>query len=234
MMRLLLLASLLGLATLAVLPAPTSSCSPPCGPIPVIIDIKLEKFRNLTFGDANELALPGTVAYYVDVDRDGFYYDKDHRPMITFRINKQPPWVNTTIAPDRFEVPVDDTRYLTNEGEQPGEVQFLWSASIRVTVEKVRDPTVDELKTKWLRSDGTYRVSVGAVSTASLAGGGAAGGSMGLQEGYGVRELRFLPEIELDQETVDRNPWREAPAPPFWAWAGLLCVFAAMRRRRRG
>lgn len=210
-----------------------AGASPPCGPIPVIIEIKLEKFRNLTFGDATQLVLQGTVSYYVNVDQDGFYYDPENKPQISFRINRQPPWVHAVVQPAQYEVPVDDPNHLEGEEGGAGEIRYYWEAPITVTVDKLRDPTAEELSGKWIRVDGTYRVSISGSSTASITAGDLLGAPIGLQEGYGVRELRFNKEGVASPGDLPDGPEAPGPAIPLLAAALLLAALGLRRRRGR-
>lgn len=209
------------LALVAPVPSASAHCSPPCGPISVDLSIDVGKFRGLMWGNETEIVKTGLVSFYIDVDTNGFWFDPDNKPKITVRVNKQVPWVETTIEPSEFEVPIDDPTYLGFENGQPGtQTQYLWTAPITVTMKKLRDPDpVTEFGDDpyYVKTDGTYRVSISAISTGSYAAQPALGTQWGIQEGYGSREFRFVPEVggvqwHRDDEGALR-PDIEGPAP---------------------
>lgn len=184
-------------AALAAASNPATACAPPCGPIPVLLEIELEQWKNLTFGDAQELILEGTVSFYVDVDRDGFYYDQDENPTLTFRVNREPPWMRTTIEPPQYEVPVNDAAYIQQDNGGADQLMYYWTAPVNITIERLGDPSPEDFapEKRLVRHDGTVRVTVTAWSTSSLLSPDVFGPNVGLQEGYGVRDLRLVPEI---------------------------------------
>lgn len=172
-------------------------CAPPCGPIPVVLEVKTGGPKYVAFGDKPLLTFDGTVSFYVNVDQDGFWFDPQQPPEITFRINRQPPWLKTKVEPDRLTVPISDPQYVKNEGS-PDQVEYYWEAPIKITITKLRDPTVDEVSdtSSFIRGDGSYRDTLSAQSSSSIVAPGVFGPNMGLQEGYGVKEFRFTPEID--------------------------------------
>ncbi|MBI2078092.1 MAG: hypothetical protein HYT80_06950, partial [Euryarchaeota archaeon] len=81
---------------------------------------------------------------------------------------------------------------LQPEGSDPGNLQFYWEAPLKVKVDKLRDYEPQELK-KWLRSDGTYRLTFSVTSTDSQM---PINNGAGIQEGYAPKDLKFRPELE--------------------------------------
>lgn len=247
MVRFLASVALAALVLVSVAPAVSADgcASPPCGPIPVVINIKLDKWKGLTFEAQDELTFDGTVSFYVNVDQDGWWYDQQSPPVMTFRVNRQPPWIRTTIEPDNYVVPVSDPTFLGPEGSNPNEVQFYWEAPVTIKVRKIAEPTPEDLASDspYIRRDGTFRITTSATTTASILGGAALGPNLGLQEGYGVRELRFIPEIDgvqwLPNELGVLGPGGQAPEPEGSAPAPLApllvvlmaAVAFALRRR---
>lgn len=190
----------LGLLTGPTAAAPAcagASANPPCGPIPVLIYVTMDQWKGLQFEGAQSMEFDATLSFYVNVDQDGFYYDQENPPIVTFRVNREPPWVKTTVEPSQFVVPIDDVQYLSQENGEPTEIQYLWETPLKITVDRLRDPTPDELgpNSEYIRRDGTFRVTISATSTQSILMSEVFGNNMGLQQGYGVRELRFVPEI---------------------------------------
>lgn len=238
-------------ATLVAVSAPVAAhCNPPCGPIPAFIEVQFEKWKDLTFGDQESLVLNGQVSYYVNIDNDGYWFDPEKKPEITLKVNKQPPWMRGKIEPAQFTVPVDDPQYIGPEpGGSPTDLQFYWSAPIKITISKLRDPTLEELgaTSKWVRRDGTVRLITSAESTDSILLPSVTG-NFGLQGGYGVRELRFIPEIngvkwiknpdgaglipEDGNFPVNHADGGTAPSPLAPGLLGLLGFVALVYRRR--
>lgn len=222
----------------ALPPTAEADCAPPCGPIPVIIDIETGDKKKFAFGAEESLVLEGVVSYYVNVDGDGFWFDPQNEPKITFRVNKQPPWVKTTIEPSEFTVPLSDPRYLSPEGSpEELQLQYYWEAPIKITYKKLRDPTAEEIApdSPFIRSDGTYRVTLSASSTASVLAPEVFGPNMGVQEGYAVKEIRIVPEIggvALVDGLLPNEPKGTAPAPVA-AWLAVLLLGVAVFVRRR-
>lgn len=192
-------------------------CAPPCGPIPAFVELHLEPVRNVTFADASELRLTGYVSYYVNVDQDGYYFDPQSPPVITFRVNRAPPWVQARFEPSQFTVPVADPQYVGQENGQTTELQFLWTSGLNVTLQRLRDPTVQELsrESPWIHRDGTYRITLSGSSTSSVLAPQVLGPTAGLQEGYGVRELFVVPEINGVAWRLDEQG-ALAPADGVW------------------
>lgn len=214
-----------------------SACGPPCGPIPVIITILLEKSKGLTFDENNVFETKGKVQYYFDIDQNGYAYDPAEEMKITTKINKQPPWVKTTVTPTEYDVPLQTWECPTcvqTEGSDPQQQMFMWESDIAVKVEKLRDPTPEELK-KWTKSDGTYRASFSAISNDSMVGTDPTGRPAGLMEGYGIKELRFLSSAETAASASnDVNAGGEAPGLSVVMIAGIvgLAAFVVLRRRQ--
>jgi hypothetical protein len=240
-----LLSGLLLAASLALAGAPASACAaaPPCGPIPVVIEIRVDGPRYDNFGESSELVREGVVSFYINVDNDGFWFDPDKPPKMTFHVNRQPPWVRTAVTPDGYTVPISDPKYLSQEGGQPDQVQFYWEAPVTITVTKLRDPTPEEIAdgSPFIRRDGSYRIVVSATTTSSVLVPDLFGPNMGLQEGYGVKELRMVPEIDgvqwLPDESGVLQPGGVAPPAKGNAAAfglvGILLVLAVFVLRRR-
>jgi hypothetical protein len=222
-------------------------CSPPCGPIPVVVEIKTNAPKMLTFGEAEALTLDGTVSFYINIDSDGYWFDPQKPPELQFRVNKQPPWVKTNVEPDHFTIPISDPQFVSQEGS-PDQLQYSWQAPIKITMTKSRDPTPDEVVKggPYIRPDGTYRILVSASTTSSVLMPDVFGPNMGLQEGYAVKELRIIPEIGGDPWTLNDEgrmapqggalppPGAKGAAPaPAVAFALVAFVALALVLRRR-
>lgn len=236
----------LGVATVLVLAfavpvgASTASilrddCNPPCGPIPVIITILLEKSKGLTFEDGG-FESTGVVQYYYDITQNGYAYDPTKEMTVTLKVNKQPPWVSTSLEPMKYTVPLrpeecPDCVYQVGTTEQ---FYYQHEHPVSVKVEKLRDPTPEEL-VKWTKSDKTYRATFSAVSPDSMVGTDPTGRPAGLMEGYGIKELRFLASAESAAAAGSgAEPQGLAPGPgPMALGAVVLAVVVAIAIRRR-
>lgn len=205
---------------------------PPCGPIPAIITIFLDKSKGLTF--ENDLfESDGKVQYYFDVDNDGYVFDPapGEEVVIKMGVTKQPSWVKTTVEPLEHVVPVNDPRYVQQAGAT-GQLEFVYEFPIHVKVEKLREPTYEELK-KLTKSDGTYRIMVNAYSNDSMAGTDPTGRPAGLQEGYGIKELRFISANEPSfMEAGSQSAQGEAPGFGLAAFVAALGATLVLLRRR--
>ncbi|HEX9815931.1 MAG TPA: hypothetical protein VGB18_03035 [Candidatus Thermoplasmatota archaeon] len=205
---------------------------PPCGPIPAIITIFMDKSKGLTF-ENNLFESDGRVQYYFDVDNDGYVYDPDptQEVVIKMGVNKQPAWVKTTVEPAEMVVPVNDPRYIKEAGA-PGQLEFVFEFPIHVTVEKLREPSYEELK-KVTKSDGTYRIMINAYSNDSMAGHDTLGRPAGLQEGYGIKELRFISaEEQAFKDNAAAQPAGNAPGVGLLAFVAAMGATIVLLRRR--
>jgi hypothetical protein len=205
---------------------------PPCGPIPAIITIFLDKSKGLTFTD-NVFESDGRVQYFFDVDNDGYVFDPDptQEVIVKMGVNKQPPWVKTTVEPTEHVVPVNDPTFVKDDGSAT-QKKFEYEFPIHVKVEKIREPTYEELK-KLTKSDGTYRVMVNAYSNDSMAGTDPTGRPAGLQEGYGIKELRFISAEEpVFQAGSTSAAAGEAPGLGIIGFVGALGATLLLLRRR--
>lgn len=206
-------------------------CAPPCGPIPAIITIFLGKSKGLVF-ENNLFETDGRVQYYFDVDNDGYVFDPDPTKQVIAKmgVNKQPPWAKTTVEPAEHVVPVGDPTNVKDDGTT-GQLKFEFEFPIHVKVEKLREPTLEELK-KFTKSDGTYRIMINAYSNDSMAGTDPTGRPAGIQEGYGIKELRFISAEEPIYKQTAAQPDANAPSLGILALAAAVGATAVLLRRR--
>jgi hypothetical protein len=217
-----------------------SGCAPPCGPIPVIITITLDKSRNVEFDADGKFEAVGKVQFYYDIDDNGYAWSPDPREevWVNMKVAKAPNWTQTTIEPTKFRVPIrpydEATQACTDcirpEGDAP-QMQFVYEHALKVTVQKTRDFDALELK-RWLKSDGTYRVTINAVSNDSMAGNEYVGKPAGLQEGYGVKEIRFTAPKEFVGASASQQPDANAPGLEMFGLLAALGAALVLVRRR--
>jgi hypothetical protein len=206
-----------------------ADCAPPCGPISVVLSLKVEKTRELVVPEDGPLTLPGKITYYFDADQEGYAYDDDNKPVATFKVPRGVSWLRATFEPSEIAIPVDDPKYIQQEDPQndPSQLMFYYEHPVKVTIERTRMPTATELKEQ-VRNDGQYRMLLATSSEASMVEQG--GYQVGLMEGYGVRELRFLPEdVPMPNATEDGG---NAPGPAFALIIAALGIALVIARRR--
>ena len=215
----------------------SGSCAsgfPPCGPITVIITIILEKSKGISFGDADVFESKGKVSFYFDIDQEGYWYNATEEIWLEFGVNKQPPWLQTTFEPQKMKVPYRPmdgcTDCVKQEGSDPQQLQFYWEGNIKVKVEKLREYTAKELK-PWLKSDGTYRVTFRASSNDSMAGTDQTGRPAGLVEGYGPKDLRFVPQVDGQASPGSSEADGLAPIPGLGFLVAAVAASAFLARR---
>lgn len=218
--------------------SPVAHCNPPCGLIPVVVTITLEKSTGLAFGAEDKVVLKGTVEYYWDIDQDGYAYDPnlEMEMKIDFYRERVPGWIEPKVEPAKVKVPVrpqdncsDCVQPDTAQGQ--GNLMFRWTHPITVTLEKKRAYDPAELR-QYLRGDGMYRVTLQAETPASLTGNSQTGQPAGLLEGYVLKDMKFMPELGPGTDGT-RDPGGAAGAPSFVA--PLLAAalgFALVRGRR--
>jgi hypothetical protein len=163
------------------------ACGIPCGPVPVIIMIHVEpEPRDADLSESAPSRFEGYVEYHVPIDEDaeGFFFSPTDRPVIRFEAARAAAWVSMKVEPPEIEVPVDDPRYLGPDG-------YRYRHAITVTATATERPSPEDLRDQ-IRPDGRYRVLLTATSDPSTVDPGAMV-AVGLMEGYGVREFRFLP-----------------------------------------
>jgi MYXO-CTERM domain-containing protein len=211
-------------------------CSIPCGPIPVIITIKLEQTDDLAFEGKDEMVLPGTMEYRFDIDQDGYLYDPQEEPVVVFKTPRSVPWVEVSVEPPEVTIPVRDPQYIQMDDPEndPSQMSYVYTADIQVTITKTREPTAVEME-QYVRSDGMYRILLAATANSSMEDSG--GYQLGLMEGYGVRQLRFIPEDGDASPQGEPNEGGSAPSPGAVAgWVGLVAaagLVSLIRRRNR-
>lgn len=243
LLSLVLLAAFVGPSTSASLVeqnAVNSACAPPCGPIPVIITITLDKSRNVAFDENGKFEASGKVQYYWDIDDNGYAWDPDptKEVWVQMKVAKAPNWTKTKLEPEKFRVPIRPAEQaamgcldcVKPEGDPPA-MQYVYEHPLKVTIEQTRDFTAEELK-RWLKSDGTWRVTINAVSNDSFAGNEQVGKPAGLQEGYGVKEVRFTAPKGLTAQQGADGKGGAAPGLELFGFIAALGAGLALLRRR--
>lgn len=156
----------------------------PCGYISPVLIIELDEPRSKTLGlekGSGPIETCGTVTFRFDIVQEGFGVHEPTKPIeVTLSITRKPQWIDDTIEPRTFEVPISP-QYIqtdTSDPTQPG-AHYVYTKDICLTLEKNDLPIVIE--------DPNYdftRMGLYARSTES-----------GLYKpAYGYREVRMAPQ----------------------------------------
>lgn len=205
------------LAALLALPlvAPTSgACAVPCGRIYPLILIQLDgdaTMWNVT--KAAPVTVDATLTYKFDMMNEGYTAASPNEPVvIRFEYPRKPDWADITVEPEAITVDVNNPTYAQPDLAEPTnpQAQFVFSAPITIRVSLVGQPIL---------KDGYdfAKLLVFAKSTES-----------GLyQSGYGIKELRVVPEGALHEADVagTRDVFTTSPLPAL-ALAPVTASFA--------
>jgi hypothetical protein len=131
------------------------------------------------------------------------------------------PWLEVEVDPPQVAIPLSDPQYITMDDPEndPSQLTYEYTADVTVTITQPREPTTEELG-QYVRSDGQYRILLASTSTDSMVEDGSQ--RYGVQEGYGVRQLRFVPPSDEDAAATDTESGGGAPGP------SALLVLAAV------
>lgn len=221
----------------APITSPVDDCmGPPCGLIPVLVTISVDKWKDLTFGTSDTITVQGEVEYYWDIDQDGYAYDAQKTVEMTLGLymERVPGWIEPKITPTKVTVPVRPQDGC-NDCVQPdnaqgqGHLMFRWVQKFTVTLTQTRDYDAKEVA-QYVRHDGLYRITLFASTTDSLAGNAQTGQPAGLLEGYGTKDLRFVPE-PLKGVDGSKDAQQTVPGAPLIG--GILAFGAAILLYRR-
>lgn len=204
--RALWVAALLLLPTLLVLPG-ASACvagvGVPCGRIYPIILMQVEdkaSMYNLTLGEPVEIA--ATLTYKFDMANEGYTAVNPLDPItIGFEFPRKPDWAELSVEPERIVVDVNNPTNVQPDPTNPASPQatYVFTVPIKITA---------RLTGQAILRDGYdyHKLLVFAKSTES-----------GLyQAGYGIKEIRVIPENALHESDVAgaKDVFTAVPLPP--------------------
>ena len=161
----------------------------PCGRIYPIITIKIEgdaTMWNLTTGVP--VAVDAILTYSFDMTNEGYTAAAPNEPVqIRFEYPRKPDWADLKVEPEVIAVDVNNPTFIQPEVGEPTQPQAKYSFSIPITITMT-------LTGQAVLKDGYdfAKLLVFAKSTES-----------GLyQSGYGIKEMRVVPENALHESDV--------------------------------
>lgn len=201
----------LALFALLVLPAvvlaPTASAcfstvGVPCGRIYPLILIQVEDKATLyNLSQGGSIEVPAKLTYKFDVVNEGYTLAAPNEPVVVgFEFPRKPSWAEMKVEPERLEIPVNNPTYIQPDPADPTnpQGQYVYTTDILITVTLTGQAV--------LRDGAEFaKLLVFAKSTES-----------GLyQSGYGIKELRVVPEGYVHESDVagSRDVFTAVPLP---------------------
>lgn len=179
-----------------------ASVGVPCGRIYPLILIQVEdkaSLYNLSLGETIEVA--ATLTYKFDVVNEGYTLAMPNEPVVVgFEFPRKPSWAEIKVAPERIEIPVNNPTYIQPDPADPTNPQgsFVYTTGITISATLTGQAV--------LRDGAEFaKLLVFAKSTES-----------GLyQSGYGIKELRVVPEGYVHESDVagSRDVFTAVPLP---------------------
>lgn len=180
-----------------------SECGVPCGRIYPLILIQLESDQpTWPLAQGVPVEVPALLTYKFDMMNEGYTAATPNEPItIRFEYPRKPDWVDIAVEPEVINVDVMNPTYVQPDLEEPTNPQASYAFSIPITI------TVT-LQGQAVLKDGYdhHKLLVFAKSTES-----------GLyQAGYGIKELRVVPEGAVHEADVagSRDVFTASPLPP--------------------
>ncbi|HVM44723.1 MAG TPA: hypothetical protein VM582_02215, partial [Candidatus Thermoplasmatota archaeon] len=181
----------------------SDACAVPCGRIYPIILIQLEGDQpTWPLARGEPLVLPAVLTYKFDMMNEGYTAATPNEPIdIRFEYPRKPAWAEMAVEPEVIRVDVTDPRYVKPDLAEPTNPQasYVFSVPIEIRISLVGQPVL---------KDGYdhHKLLVFAKSSES-----------GLyQSGYGIKEIRVVPEGALFESDVagSRDVFTPSPLPP--------------------
>lgn len=197
-----LAALLLAMPMLVLAPSAEACASVPCGRIypNILLQFPEGAPREFDVRIGVPLEIEATLTYRFDMQNDGYTVAAPNEPVfVTFEFPRKPGWADLKVEPEKLEVPVNDPRYFqaTPDANAP-QLHYVWTAPIKITA-TVTGQAV-------LKDGYDYgKLLVFAKSSES-----------GLyQSGYGIKEVRVVPEGALHESDVAglRDTFAAQPLP---------------------
>lgn len=202
MARRAILAATLLLAPL-LLAAPAQACAVPCGRIYPLITIQPDLPQEMWDMSSGEtLTIPATLRYKFDMTQEGYTVPAPNEPIeIRFEFPRLPDWAEIKVEPEVVPIDVANPLFVKPNNEEPTnpQAQYEFTAPITITANVVGQPV--------LKDGYDYgKLLVFAKSSES-----------GLyQAGYGIKEMRVVPEGAVHESDVagQRDVFESVPLPP--------------------
>lgn len=183
-------------------PFPEDACAVPCGRIYPIILIQLESDQpTWPLAQGRTVEIPALLTYKFDMMNEGYTVATPNEPIdIRFEYPRKPDWVELEVEPEVVRVDVADPRYVQPEVGEPTNPQASYVFSVPITIRVT-------LVGQAVLRDGydLHKLLVFAKSSES-----------GLyQSGYGIKEVRVVPEGAVHESDVagTRDVFTASPLP---------------------
>lgn len=190
----------------------------PCGRIYPIILVQTDAKPGTLYDlpAAAPLVVDATVTFTFDAAKDGYTATMPNEPVtISFEFPRKPQWVELAVDPPRIDVPVNDPTYFTPDGSDPANPKLVYTYTVPVKISVT-------LLGQAILKDGLdyHKLLVFAKSTESGI----------FQSGYGIKELRVVPEGALHEADVagTRDVYVASPLPAQSPLEGVSRTFAGM------
>ena len=176
----------------------------PCGRIYPIILIQLDdpsKTFNVTQG--GELELTATLTYKFDVVNEGYTAPEPNRPVvISFEFPRKPGWAELSVEPEQVPVPVENPTYVQPDLDDPASPQGHYVYTTQITIRASLNGQQPVLR------DGTEYAKLLVFAKSSESG--------LYQSGYGIKELRVVPDEYVFESALagTRDVFTPQPLPP--------------------
>ena len=195
---------------------PASACAAiPCGRIYPLILIQTEQKTGTLHDLASgaPLTVAATVTYTFDAAKDGYTPIAPNEPItISFEFPRKPGWAEIAVEPARIDVPVNDPTKFSADPADPANPKLVFTHTVPITV------TV-QLTGQAVLKDGFdyHKLLVFAKSSESGI----------FQSGYGIKEIRVVPEGALHEADVagTRDVYATVPLPADVALEGATRSF---------
>ncbi|HET6404743.1 MAG TPA: hypothetical protein VFH78_08850 [Candidatus Thermoplasmatota archaeon] len=178
------------------------ACAVPCGRIYPIITIQLDTDQpNFPLASGVPVDIPARLTYRFDMVNEGYTVATPNQPIdIRFEYPRRPDWVTMAVTPEVVRVDVTNPTYVQPDTSNPTspQAQYVFTVPITITV---------TLAGQAILRDGYdyHKLLVFAKSSES-----------GLyQAGYGIKEIRVVPENALHESDVagSRDVFTASPLP---------------------
>ena len=194
---------LLLLALPLVAPVSGACAAIPCGRIYPIILLQSEAKPGSTYdlGAGSPLTVDLLLTFSFDAAKDGYTPTMPNDPIfVSFEFPRKPGWADVRVEPERIQIPVNDPTHFKPDPSDPGnpKLVFAFVTSIQTTV---------TLTGQAVLKDGLdyHKLLVFAKSTESGI----------FQSGYGIKEIRVVPEGAVHESDVagQRDVFTASPLP---------------------
>ena len=193
---------LLLLPALATLPA-TDACGVPCGRIyPLILMSVEDKGAQYPLAQGQEIEIPAVLTYKFDMANEGYTVATPNEPItIRFEYPRKPDWAELVVEPELIPVDVANPTMVQPDVSTPTSPQASYVFTFPITIRA-------KLTGQAILKDGYDYAKLLVFAKSSESG--------LYQAGYGIKEIRVVPEGALHEADVagQRDVFTAVPLPP--------------------